>query len=258
MFRFLLSLRWIGFAIFVIALASVCIQLGFWQIHKLELRLDENKVITKHFKADPVELESLLGAGEKQTEVQQWTKVRATGTYDVDKQVTVRFTTRDAAPGADVVTPFVLESGAAILVDRGWIATDNNSAKPSNVPPPPPGEVIVEGWLRANSGATGPAITPTDGQIRAISSRGMTSYVPYELLDGYLNLRGGTPPPAEPLAPEPEPDLGQGPHFFYALQWWFFAALATFGWFYFAWIEERDRRKALRLANASADLTNTR
>jgi cytochrome oxidase assembly protein ShyY1 len=38
------------------------------------------------------------------------------------------------------------------------------------------------------------------------------------------------------------PDLSNGPHFFYGLQWWFFAALAVFGFGYLAW----DERKKLR------------
>ena len=248
MFRFLLSRRWIGFAIFVIILAAGCARLGLWQWHRHEDRIVENKVIAKHFKADPVDLDSVLTLGKPQTDTQQWTRVRVTGTYDPEHQVTVRFTTRDRAPGADVVTPLVLPSGAAVLVDRGWISTTNNSAKPEAVPAPPQGKVTVNGWLRANNGTRQPANIPSDGQVRAISSAGMASYVPYKLYDGYLNLRTETPPAAEKLAAEPRPELGQGAHFFYALQWWFFAALATFGWFYFAWVEERERRKALALS----------
>ncbi|MEO6470701.1 MAG: SURF1 family protein [Aeromicrobium sp.] len=249
MFRFLLSRRWVGFAIFVIVLAAGSYRLGFWQWHRLEGRLDENKVITKHFKAAPVDLDSVLTLGKPQTDLQQWTRIRATGSYDVSHQVTVRFSTRDGAPGADVVTPLVLPSGAAMLVDRGWIATTNNSMAPSNVPAPPSGTVTITGWLRANNGDRHRANIPSDHQIRAISSAGMKSFVPYKLYDGYLNLRSESPAPSTPLSAEPKPELGQGPHLFYALQWWFFAILATFGWFYFAWVEERERRKQVALAN---------
>jgi cytochrome oxidase assembly protein ShyY1 len=252
-FRFLLSRRWIGFAIFVIVLSAGCTRLGLWQWHRLESRLAENKIITKHFKADPVDLESVLTIGRPQAEGQQWTRVRVAGRYDVSHQITVRFSTRDGAPGADVVTPLVLPSGAAVLVDRGWIATTNNSAKPTGVPAPPSGDVTIEGWLRANNGTRQQPNIPADGQVRAISSAGVASYVPYKLYDGYLNLRRETPPPATKLAAEPRPELGQGPHFFYALQWWFFAALAIFGWFYFAWVEERERRKQVDLAHHRSD-----
>jgi cytochrome oxidase assembly protein ShyY1 len=48
-----------------------------------------------------------------------------------------------------------------------------------------------------------------------------------------------SPEPAEPLAHAEEPDLSEGPHFFYGLQWWFFGALAVFGFGYLAWDERR-------------------
>jgi cytochrome oxidase assembly protein ShyY1 len=38
------------------------------------------------------------------------------------------------------------------------------------------------------------------------------------------------------------PDLGEGPHFFYGLQWWFFAALAVFGFGYLTVDEVRRTR----------------
>jgi hypothetical protein len=70
----------------------------------------------------------------------------------------------------------------------------------------------------------------------------MASFVPHPLVDGYVNLREQEPPVGDDLALEPEPDLGQGPHFFYALQWWFFGGLALVGWFWFARVELKERR----------------
>ncbi|WP_246087087.1 hypothetical protein [Nocardioides humi] len=35
------------------------------------------------------------------------------------------------------------------------------------------------------------------------------------------------------------PELGEGPHFFYGLQWWFFGVLAIGGFAYLAWDERR-------------------
>jgi len=245
-FRFLLSRRWIGFALFVILLASICVRLGFWQIHRLEHRLAQNKVITAHFKAGPVALGAALPPGQTVDDALEWTRVTATGTYDLKHQVTVKFKTRNGAPGVDVVTPLLLDSGDAVLVDRGWIETKNTVAKP-DVPAPPVGPVTIMGWLRQNNGATGQAIRPVDGQIRAISSVGLASSVPYTLLDGYLNLRSESPKASAPLAAEPQPSMGQGPHLFYALQWWFFALLAVVGWFWFAWAEAKERLHPTRI-----------
>nr|WP_302477634.1 SURF1 family protein [Aeromicrobium stalagmiti] len=242
----MLSARWIGFAVFVVLLAAVCTRLGLWQMHKLELRLDRNDVITRHFTTDPVDLAEALPDGAEVDRTSEWTRVRATGTYDLDHQVTVKFTTRDGAPGADVVTPLVLDSGTAVLVDRGWIETQNNVTRP-DVPAPPSGEVTIEGWLRQNNGAGDDAVVPRDGQIRAVSSEGMADFVPYDLTNGYVNLQKETPAPATALEAEPKPELGQGPHFFYALQWWFFALLAVVGYFWFARAEAKERRNPTRI-----------
>ncbi|MCL3819459.1 SURF1 family cytochrome oxidase biogenesis protein [Aeromicrobium wangtongii] len=252
MYRFLLSARWIGFAIFVVLLAAICTRLGFWQMDKLEQRFDRNDAITKHFGADPVDLSTALPAGIEVDKSNEWTRVRATGTYDVDHQVTVKFSTRDGAPGVNVVTPLVLDSGAALLVDRGWMETQNNVSHP-DVPDPATGEVTIEGWLRKDNGATGGAVRPNDGQVRAISSDGMADFVPYDLIDGYVNLQKQSPAPSAGLAVEPKPELGQGPHFFYALQWWFFALLAVVGYFWFARAEAKERRKPSRIDGFAAE-----
>lgn len=248
----MLSARWIGFAVFVIALAAICTRLGFWQLNKLELRLDRNEIITEHFSLDPVDITSALPDGTKVDRTLEWTRVRAVGTYDLEHQVTVKFTTRDGAPGVDVVTPLVLDNGVGVLVDRGWIETQNTMQQPE-VPAPPTGTVTIEGWLRQNNGAGGDAVRAIDGQIRAISSDGMAESLPYELTDGYVNLQAESPAPAQALAPQPEPEMGQGPHFFYALQWWFFALLAVVGYFWFARAEAKERRNPTRVDGFAAE-----
>lgn len=242
MFRFLLSSRWIGFALFVVLLSAICVRLGMWQFDRLDDRRAQNEVIAAHFKKDPV----ALPAGFKVDDSTEWTKVTATGTYDLARQVTVKFTTRDGAPGVDVLTPLVMADGSALLVDRGWIETKNTVANP-DVPAPPTGTVSVMGWMRQNNGAGGQATEPVDGQIRAISSIGMSKFVPYELVDGYLNLRSQAPAVTNELALEPRPEIGQGPHFFYGLQWVFFAILATVGYFWFARAEAEERRNPTRI-----------
>lgn len=246
MYRFVLSARWIGFAVFVVLLAAICTRLGVWQMDKLGQRLDRNELVTKHFAAEPVDLMTAMPDGTEVDKTNEWTRVTAVGTYDLGQQLTVKFMTRDGAPGADVVTPLVLPSGEALLVDRGWIETENNVTKP-DPPAPPSGKVTIEGWLRKNSGAGTNATVPSDGQIRAISSSVLADHMPYKLINGYINLQKQAPEGATGLAAEPKPELGQGPHFFYALQWWFFALLAIVGYFWFARAEAKERRNPSRI-----------
>lgn len=239
--RFLLTPRWIGFFLAVLALAVVCVLMGDWQWHKREVRHASNELVEKHLAIDPVPLDEVVPAGGKVAKDQEWTRVLVEGRYDPTSQVTVKFRTRDGRPGAEVVTPLLLDDGTAVLVDRGWVPTANTSAAPEDVPEPPTGRVEVEGWLRPDNGAGDEAVVPVDGQVRSISSVGVGSTLPYPVRSGYLNLRGQTGGTGG-LELEPEPDLGGGPHFFYGLQWWFFAALAIggFGWFARAeWLERR-------------------
>jgi cytochrome oxidase assembly protein ShyY1 len=239
---FLLSRRWIGFAVFVVVLAGICVRMGVWQFDRLDERRDSNEIIARHLAADPVPIAAVLRPGGTVDESTEWTRVRASGVYDVEHEVTVKFTTRDGAPGVDVVTPLRLPDGTTILVDRGWLQTENTTARPTNVPAPPSGRVSVTGWLRPDSGADDDAVRPVGGQVRAISSAGLAPSTPGRLYGGYLNLRSQQPAAETPLALEPRPELGQGPHFFYGLQWWFFGLLAVIGYVWFARDELKERR----------------
>ncbi|MDF1705173.1 MAG: SURF1 family protein [Aeromicrobium sp.] len=253
--RFLGSARWIGFAIFVVALSAVCIQLGIWQFHKLEDRQVRNELVREHLDTAPVPLEDVVPAGSAVEPDQEWTVVEVTGSYDVDHEVTVKFVNRDGRPGVDVLTPLLLEDGTAVLVDRGFTETLRTNARPETLPEPPDGEVQVTGWLRVDSSAGRQATQVFDGQVRAVSSRGMAEHVPYDLRSGYVDLQEQSPA-SSGLEPEPRPDLGQGPHFFYGLQWWFFAALAIVGYGWFARAERQERRTAAARAARTSPTTD--
>lgn len=252
--RFLLTPRWIGFFLAVAALAAVCVFMGDWQWDKREARHESNERVERHLAADAVPLDDVVAPGSTVTDEQEWTRVTVRGRYDPSGQVTVKFATRDGRPGADVVTPLLLPDGSAVLVDRGWVPTANTSAAPTDVPPPPAGEVTAEGWLRPDSGADDSAVVPVDSQVRAVSSDALGEALPYPVRSGYLDLReqtGGT----GDLELEPVPDLGGGPHFFYGLQWWFFAALAVGGFVWFARTEWLERRAGTHLATGPREGT---
>lgn len=227
----MLNRRTILLTLGAFALAALCVRLGFWQWHRMEHKKHQQAVIERHLGADAVPLRSVVHPGRTITEDDEWTRVRATGTFDARRQVTVKFTTRDGKAGADVVTPLVLPDGSALLVNRGWLATENTNARPTNIPAPPPGTVTVEGWLRPDNQAGDNAVEPVDGQVRAIASRGLASYLGRTLLPGFINLQKPTP---AGLSPEPRPHVGHALNFFYALQWWFFSGLALIGPFWFS------------------------
>jgi len=233
---FLLSRRWVLFGVAVVLLAWLAAFLGEWQFSRLEERQDRNAIVERNVAAEPVPADELLAVGDPVASTEEWRRVSATGEYDVDDTVVVRYRTREGASGVDVVVPLVTEEGPALLVDRGWMATDNQGTRPEDIPAPPAGEVTVTGWVRRDGTD---ATKVTDRSTRAISSVAISEALGIQAYGGFLELESEDPPPAEPLERVELPDLGQGPHFFYGLQWWFFGLLAIGGFLYLAYDEWR-------------------
>jgi cytochrome oxidase assembly protein ShyY1 len=232
---FLVSRRWILFALAVVLLAWLAWILGEWQFHRLEERKDRNAVVERNLKAEPAPVADVLPVGERAPSSEQWRRVTATGEYAVSDTVVVRYRTRDGASGVDVVVPLVTAEGPALLVDRGWLATENSGARPDDVPPPPAGQVSITGWVRLDG--SGRSTDVTDQSTRSISSRKIAEALDLTTYGGFVDLESESPEAEDPLEPAELPDLGNGPHFFYGLQWWFFGVLAVFGFFYLAYDE---------------------
>jgi cytochrome oxidase assembly protein ShyY1 len=251
--RFLLSRRWILFALAIVVVGYATWWLGEWQFGRLDDRKDRNAVVRANEDRNPAPVEDVLAPGEPVAADEEWRVITATGTYDADDTVVVRYRTRDGIGGVDAVVPLVTADGTALVVDRGWMATDNRAVAADELPAPPPGEVTITGWVRADG--TGDSTDVTDHSTRAISSEAIGEALGLETYTGFVDLRSEDPEPAEALEPAELPELDNGPHFFYGLQWWFFGVLAVLGFGYLAWDERRHgpRSERRRTSGRSAE-----
>jgi cytochrome oxidase assembly protein ShyY1 len=236
--RFLVSRRWLLFTLVVVLLAYATWWLGQWQFHRLADRKQSNAVIRTNEARDPAPVADVLAPGRPVDDADEWRVVTATGSYDVADTVVVRYRTRDGESGTDVVVPLVTGDGTALLVDRGWMPSDNRGTDPSDVPAPPSGEVTVTGWVRAD--ATDSAEV-SDHSTRAISSVEIGRALDRDVYGGFVDLKSVE-----------LPELNNGPHFFYGLQWWFFGVLAVFGFFYLMYDEWRSERRGEPSVRAEA------
>jgi cytochrome oxidase assembly protein ShyY1 len=253
--RFLVSRRWALFAVTVLVLAYGAYLLGQWQFSRLQDRERSNSRTLENLRAEPAPVGDVLAPGRPAAGADEWRRVTATGRYQPDRTVVIRYQTRDGASGVDVVTPLRTDAGPLLLVDRGWLETDNVGADRVDAPAPPAGWVRVVGWVRSD--ATGAAATVTDRSARAISSTEIARTLDGPVYGGFVDLQEETPAAAAPLAPAELPDLGAGPHFFYGLQWWFFGVLAVFGLCYLAYDERRRLRSAASAAERDRKSTST-
>jgi cytochrome oxidase assembly protein ShyY1 len=233
------------FAITVALLAWATWLLGEWQFHRLADRKELNATISRNTSAPAAPVSDVLEPGHPVSADDEWRVITATGSYSPDDTVIVRYRTRDGASGSDVVVPLVTDQGPALLVDRGWLATDNSVTEPVEVPAPPSGEVTVTGWVRVDATGDSTTVSTTAGDTlstRAISSARIGDTLDQEVYGGFVDLKSEDPAPETPLAKAELPELDNGPHFFYGLQWWFFGVLAIGGFCYLAYDEWRKQR----------------
>ena len=247
------------FALAVVLVACATWWLGQWQFHRLHDRKADNRVVETNERRAAAPLEDVLAVGRSVADGDEWRLVTVTGTYDPAKTIIWRYKSDDdGASGVDVVVPLVTADGTAVLVDRGFMSTAADKERP-DVPAPPSGQVTVTGYVRADG--SGSSTRVDDLSTRALSSRTVGPAIGEPVYGGWLALHSEDPPPARSLEPAGLPDLGNGPHFFYGLQWWFFGVLAVFGFFYLLYDEWRGGKGDERAADrrrAKQDRDNTR
>jgi cytochrome oxidase assembly protein ShyY1 len=235
---FLLSRRWVLFALAVAALVAGTVWLGNWQFDRLTDRKSDNAVVRANETKDPAPVAQVLAVDRAVGDTDEWRLIEATGTYAAEDTVVVRYRSRDGLKGIDVVVPLVTREGPTLIVDRGWLEAVPDGTDRSGIPDPPAGEVTITGWVRADG--TGDSTAVNDQSTRAISSTEIGEALGRDVYGGFVELRTEDGAPAEGLKAVELPELDNGPHFFYGLQWWFFGVLAVFGFCYLAW-DERKR-----------------
>jgi cytochrome oxidase assembly protein ShyY1 len=237
MHRSLLRPRWIAFHVLIAVLVVVMVNLGLWQLRRLDERQGRNATVRERSElaAEPVTDWLEPESGAEAVEAAEWRPLSGTGTYDDTATVLIRNRTLDGAAGYHVVTPLVLDDGDAVLVNRGFIPRGEAADAPAP-PAAPEGTVTVVGRARPTQerGLFGPP-DPDDGTLieaHRIDIPRLAEQLRYPVLPAYLDLASTSPEPGTPQpALLPLPALDDGPHLSYAIQWFLFAVLAVVGWF---------------------------
>ncbi len=223
--------RWLIGTVLVAAIAVGCISAGLWQLRRLDQRRDSNATIRSRA-TETVPLPTVGFGPDADVDELVFRQVEVTGTYDRSKELLIRFRTRRGLPGYEVVTP-LRTRGGTVLVNRGWVPLDQGERWAVPNPTAPERQVTVRGLLAPPEG--GPArisrpATPDRPVVAgAIDPKSLRSLLPgHDLYAVHLLAMSGTggrfPVPVDP------PDLGEGPHRDYAIQWFLFALVGIVGW----------------------------
>lgn len=229
MSRVLWSPRWLLGHVLVISVCVLFINLGFWQIRRLEERRLENTVMASRLAADPQPIEELIVGAGSDLDSLEFRGATAAGEFAPTEEILVRSQVNQGLAGWHVITPLVLADGRAVLVNRGWVPLEMDAVP---VPADPPaGKVTVTGWVgltrtRQPGGATEPEGRLT--QIARIDIERIQEQMPFELLPVYISVDESEV--QLPVAVGRPVITDEGPHLLYAIEWFSFTLISVIGY----------------------------
>ena len=203
-------------------------RLGVWQLH----RADEKQAMLSQYAAGQnatVELSAANAAA-----LPRYQQVRTRGQYDPAHQILLdNMPWQNGRPGYRVVTPFELESGGWLLVDRGWVSMGSTRSEiPDIAVDENPRDVVGRLSTMPRAGITLEDSAPSgDAWPKVLSFPQLDTLeriLDRRLIKGLLLLD-----PAQPdgyqraWAAQVESVAGPGRHIAYAVQWFAFALAAV-------------------------------
>jgi cytochrome oxidase assembly protein ShyY1 len=199
-------------------LVVVMVNLGFWQLRRLDERRASNDQVRSRTTEQPVPIESVAAPDTSGAALSslRYRTVTAHGAYDAGA-TPVPSRTQDGAPGGWVVSRLKVGS-VFVLVLRGFAGQGPDGSVPN--PDAPSGTVDVEGYALAISGFDNIA----KHDLEALRAENPAT------LPVVLQAKESTPADDASLAAIPLPTLDDGPHLSYAIQWFLFSTVAVVGY----------------------------
>jgi cytochrome oxidase assembly protein ShyY1 len=223
----------------VVALTLVigCLWASQWQYHRGQDRHDRNFKIEANTTQAPAQLSEL----ESDVTTNEWRPVMTSGVFDSSNQILLRNRYFEGKYGFAVLTRFTTSDGDSFWIDRGWVQAGIDATIVPKTSPLPSGVVDVVGRLRLDSslpvGSFFALPSSADGglvsKLNAQSGLASENY--------YLDLISGSEPELTPVVAAQIPELSDGPHLAYAVQWVIFGGLVVYGRFL---IRKIDRAEA--------------
>lgn len=130
-----LWVRWLAIGVVVACLAVAFVNLGRWQLDRLQQRRDSNGTVVAHESAPVADWTTVFT--HPLTDADQWQRVTATGTFDPDHSFVLRYRSANGTTGWQIVTPLRTAAGN-VLVSRGFAARPTDQDFPATAPAPRP------------------------------------------------------------------------------------------------------------------------
>ena len=211
-------------SLIALLLIAGCLWASQWQYQRGIDRHQRNSAIEAALLQPIVILEEITDNAE----AFEWRTIETTGEFDGGNQIILKNRYFEGVYGYEVLTRFQLTDGRNLWVDRGWVKAGKDAKTAPVITPIPSGEISIKARLRLDRSlprgaffalpATGGGMISKLNAQSGLKSEGF-----------YLDLIGGADPLLKPKVAAQVPELSDGPHLAYALQWIFFAGLIGYG-----------------------------
>jgi surfeit locus 1 family protein len=202
---------------------AVLIALGTWQVHRLQWKTDLIATIEARRDAPPATLPQDFDADALAD--LDFLRVSITGQFQHDGEMLLLARPRKGRPGTRIVTPFTVDGGPVILVDRGWVpvaAEDASRRAEGQIA----GATTVEGFLRVPSGGNAfmPANEPERNAWYIMDPDAMAAHAGVPPQPVYVEAGEAENPGGLPIGGRPVATIANN-HLQYAVTWYGFAVV---------------------------------
>lgn len=216
----------IATTIFALLLIGLCLWASNWQYSRGVARHHRNFLIASHVNQPVTTLEAI----EPNVAGAEWRKVSVLGRFNPDHQILLRNQYSQGVYGFDLLTLFTAGGNKTFWVDRGWIAPGKSATVTPALPTTSTNPVSITGRIRLeNSLPQGSFFAIKPGSNGLINKWNAQSKNSLRTENFYLDLLTASDFKMIPAVPVELPELTDGPHMAYALQWIFFAGLVGYG-----------------------------
>jgi len=207
-----------------LALIVLCLIAAQWQYHRGVDRHARNAMIEKHIALSPVALDSVKNSPL----AAEWQTVTTQGSFDPSQQILLKNRYNEGFYGFEVLTLFTTSNDEKFWVDRGWVKAGATATTAPTITPAPTNEVSITGRLRLDSSLPRGAFFALPANGEGLISK-LDAQSQLDTQNYYIDLLSGSESSLTPKIAAQLPELSDGPHMAYALQWLFFAGLVIYG-----------------------------
>jgi surfeit locus 1 family protein len=211
-------------SLIALLLIILCLWAAQWQYHRGVDRHARNTVIEERISKVALPLSRV----ETNFADYEWQTISTTGSFDKDKQILLRNRYNEGKYGYEVLTLFTSNDSRTFWVDRGWVEAGATATTAPIVTEVPDTEVTISGRLRLDSSLPRGSFFALPGKGQGLVSE-LNAQSQLNTEEFYIDLLTGSEPSLTPAVAAQLPELSDGPHMAYALQWIFFGGLVIYG-----------------------------